>query len=180
MIHAQALAAVCGEVQSPKSKVQGLDSALRSPGLLKKHYSPKARLVVLNWRNDADLNSQLSTFNLPCHRTHHDSFGRKPRPGERDPARCRSIRAGPLRGITSLRRGGRGMDCGGSAAGNAGMVGHCRPAAAGRRVSSGTRPGNYFCSFQRSASVRNIRSGKKPVGEWFNGKLVGILPCATA
>lgn len=77
MIHAQALAAVCGEVQSPKSKAQGLDSAFRSPGLLKKHYSPKARLVVLNWRNDADLNSQLSTFNLPrstCHIIAHTTI----------------------------------------------------------------------------------------------------------
>jgi L-threonylcarbamoyladenylate synthase len=77
MIHAQALAAVCGEVQSPKSKVQSLDSAFRSPGLLKKHYSPKARLVVLNWRNDADLNSQLSTFNLPrstCHIIAHTTI----------------------------------------------------------------------------------------------------------
>jgi len=77
MIHAQALAAVCGEVQRPTSNVQGLDSALRSPGLLKKHYSPKARLVVLNWRNDADLNSQLSTLNLPrstCHIIAHTTI----------------------------------------------------------------------------------------------------------
>jgi len=77
MIHAQALAAVCGEVQRPTSNVQGLDSALRSPGLLKKHYSPKARLVVLNWRNDADLNSQLSTLNLPrstCHIIAHNTI----------------------------------------------------------------------------------------------------------
>jgi L-threonylcarbamoyladenylate synthase len=77
MIHAQALAAVCGEVQSPTSNIQGLDSVLRSPGLLKKHYSPKARLVVLNWRNDADLNSQLSAFNLPrstCHIIAHTTI----------------------------------------------------------------------------------------------------------
>jgi L-threonylcarbamoyladenylate synthase len=32
--------------------------------LLKKHYSPKAKLMVLTWRDDADLSSQLSTFNL--------------------------------------------------------------------------------------------------------------------
>ncbi len=37
---------------------------MRSPGLLEKHYSPKAKLVVLNWRDDADLRFQLSTFNL--------------------------------------------------------------------------------------------------------------------
>jgi L-threonylcarbamoyladenylate synthase len=64
MIHAETLAAVCGEVQSPKSKVQSPESALPSPGLLAKHYSPKAKLIVLNWRDEADLNLQLSTFNL--------------------------------------------------------------------------------------------------------------------
>jgi L-threonylcarbamoyladenylate synthase len=64
MIHAESLAAVCGEIQSPKSKVQSLDSAPRSPGLLTKHYSPKAKLAVLNWRDDADLRSQLSAFDF--------------------------------------------------------------------------------------------------------------------
>jgi L-threonylcarbamoyladenylate synthase len=64
MIHAESLAAVCGEVQSPKSKVQSPQNALRSPGLLEKHYSPKAKLVVLNWHDEADLRFQLSTFNL--------------------------------------------------------------------------------------------------------------------
>ena len=37
---------------------------------MKKHYSPKAKLVVLSWQNDADLNSQLSTLNSQpsiCH-----------------------------------------------------------------------------------------------------------------
>ncbi len=65
MIHAESLAAVMGEVRSQKSEVRRKSSeALRSPGLLKKHYAPKAKLVVLNWRNDADLRSQLSTFNF--------------------------------------------------------------------------------------------------------------------
>ncbi len=64
MIHAESLAAICGEVQGPESKVQGPDSALRSPGLLEKHYSPKAKLLVLNWRADADLKSQLATCHL--------------------------------------------------------------------------------------------------------------------
>jgi L-threonylcarbamoyladenylate synthase len=62
MIHVESLAAVCGKVQSSRFKVQS--SERRSPGLLKKHYSPKAKLVVLNWQNDVDLNSQLSTLNL--------------------------------------------------------------------------------------------------------------------
>jgi L-threonylcarbamoyladenylate synthase len=63
MIHAVSLEAVCGEVQSPKSKVQSLNSALRSPGLLAKHYSPKAKVFVLNWRDEGDLRFQLSTLN---------------------------------------------------------------------------------------------------------------------
>jgi len=59
MIHAESLAAVCGEVQSPKFKVQSHEAALRSPGLLAKHYSPQAKLVVWDWQNDADLLSQI-------------------------------------------------------------------------------------------------------------------------
>jgi L-threonylcarbamoyladenylate synthase len=58
MIHAESLAAVCGKVQSSEFKVQG--SQLRSPGMLAKHYSPKATLLVLNWRDDADLKSQIA------------------------------------------------------------------------------------------------------------------------
>ena len=50
---------------------------------------------------------------------------------------------------------------------------HCRPAAARRRVSSEPVRANYFCNFQRSESVRNRRSGKKPGGdavEWKIGR----------
>jgi len=64
MIHAESLDAVCGEVQSSKFKVQASASALRSPGLLEKHYSPRAKLTVLSWRDDTDLHSQLSNFNF--------------------------------------------------------------------------------------------------------------------
>jgi L-threonylcarbamoyladenylate synthase len=59
MIRAESLAAVCGKVQSPKSKVQSQETALRSPGLLEKHYSPKAKLLILNWRDDADLELKI-------------------------------------------------------------------------------------------------------------------------
>ncbi|HEX3857220.1 MAG TPA: L-threonylcarbamoyladenylate synthase [Verrucomicrobiae bacterium] len=59
MIRAESLAAVCGQVQSPKSKVQSQETALRSPGLLEKHYSPKAKLLILNWRDDADLELKI-------------------------------------------------------------------------------------------------------------------------
>jgi L-threonylcarbamoyladenylate synthase len=63
MIHAESLAAVCGEVTSDKWQVAGKD-ALRSPGLLKKHNSPKAKMLVLDWRDDSDLRAQLVTRRL--------------------------------------------------------------------------------------------------------------------
>lgn len=68
MIHAESLAAVCGKVRSPESGVRS--SELRSPGLLKKHYSPKARLLVLKWNDDAELESALRTSHFAlriCH-----------------------------------------------------------------------------------------------------------------
>ncbi len=63
MIHAESLAAVGGEVTSDEWQVTSKET-LRSPGLLAKHYSPKAKLVILNWSDDVDLRSQLSTFNV--------------------------------------------------------------------------------------------------------------------
>src|SRR5271163_3723845 len=51
MIHAESLAAVAGKVQGLEFKVQ-VSEKLRSPGLLQKHYSPKAKLILLNWRDE--------------------------------------------------------------------------------------------------------------------------------
>ena len=68
MIHAESLAAVLENLQPPTSNLQ--PPKPKSPGLLKKHYSPKAKLLILNWHDDADLNAQLSTLNvqlLDCH-----------------------------------------------------------------------------------------------------------------
>ena len=60
MIHAESLAAVMGEVRSQKSEGRNKNSkALPSPGLLKKHYAPKAKLLLLSWCDDADLKSQI-------------------------------------------------------------------------------------------------------------------------
>jgi L-threonylcarbamoyladenylate synthase len=64
MIHAESLAAVCGEIQNPESRSRKPEASLHSPGLLPKHYSPKAKLLVLDWKDDAHLQSQLSTFNF--------------------------------------------------------------------------------------------------------------------
>ena len=57
MIHEESLLAVTGSLQT---REQGNDEALRSPGLLRKHYAPKAKLVVRAWQNDREFATQLS------------------------------------------------------------------------------------------------------------------------
>lgn len=73
MIHEESLLAALAEcgVRSAECGVTGQHAGeLRSPGLLKKHYSPKAKLIVMAWRDSTDLNLQLSTFNAPRAKTH--------------------------------------------------------------------------------------------------------------
>jgi L-threonylcarbamoyladenylate synthase len=67
MIHEQALMAVTG-----KLTLGGGHSGevLKSPGQLTKHYAPKAKLVVLEWQDEQDLNHQLSTFNHQLSKRH--------------------------------------------------------------------------------------------------------------
>ncbi|MBC8094524.1 MAG: threonylcarbamoyl-AMP synthase, partial [Akkermansiaceae bacterium] len=67
MIHEASLEAVIGKLSGFKSREPAPD-ALRSPGLLKKHYSPKAKLKILNWHDEAELVSHLTTDT--AHRTH--------------------------------------------------------------------------------------------------------------
>jgi len=59
MIHAESLLAVTGELTLGFGDSE---EVLRSPGLLKKHYSPKARLVTLSWKDEADLEFQISNL----------------------------------------------------------------------------------------------------------------------
>jgi L-threonylcarbamoyladenylate synthase len=61
MIHAESLGAVCGKVTSDRRQGTS-DETLRSPGLLQKHYSPRAKLLVLNWTDDAELKALVA-----CH-----------------------------------------------------------------------------------------------------------------
>jgi L-threonylcarbamoyladenylate synthase len=72
MIHAESLRAVIEpEVQSAVGEAPlETGEPLRSPGQLLKHYSPKAKLIVLQWRDQADLNLQLATCNLPTSNTY--------------------------------------------------------------------------------------------------------------
>ncbi|MBM3831917.1 MAG: threonylcarbamoyl-AMP synthase [Verrucomicrobia bacterium] len=59
MIHAESLVAITGDLQTNDNAHSGI---LRSPGLLLKHYSPKARLVVWQWFEEAELLSRLSAL----------------------------------------------------------------------------------------------------------------------
>ena len=60
MIHTKTLAVVMGEVgiRNPESR-NNTEGTLRSPGQLKRHYSPKATLLVLSWHDDDNLQSQI-------------------------------------------------------------------------------------------------------------------------
>ena len=62
IIHEQTLLAVTG------SLAVGADHSpelLKSPGLLRKHYSPRARLVVSSWRDQLGLEAQTLRFKVP-------------------------------------------------------------------------------------------------------------------
>lgn len=59
MIHEEALMAVTKELTIGFGDSEEI---LKSPGQLHKHYAPKAKLMILNWRDEADLNFQLSTL----------------------------------------------------------------------------------------------------------------------
>ncbi len=68
MIHLESLMAVAGNIEH--STLNPEHSALRSPGLLAKHYSPKAKLVVLDWRDDAELRFEIQNLKFKtedCH-----------------------------------------------------------------------------------------------------------------
>jgi L-threonylcarbamoyladenylate synthase len=75
MIHEQALLAVTGRL--------ALDAAhgsevLKSPGLLRKHYSPRARLVVCSWRDERELSVQSSRFEVQGAKVHIIAHTRVP------------------------------------------------------------------------------------------------------
>jgi L-threonylcarbamoyladenylate synthase len=57
MIHPQALLSVTGELAEGEHRI---GHVLKSPGLLRKHYSPQARLVIWSWRDDADLSRRAA------------------------------------------------------------------------------------------------------------------------
>ena len=67
MIHAESLMAVTGALAEPAGRAAG---PLRSPGLLTRHYSPRAKLVLWQWSNAQDLAEKLESQRIPTDRVH--------------------------------------------------------------------------------------------------------------
>jgi L-threonylcarbamoyladenylate synthase len=63
MIHAESILAVTGELSSPDSG-QG---PLKSPGLLLRHYSPKAKLVIREWQHESEMESHPPDVHIVAH-----------------------------------------------------------------------------------------------------------------
>ena len=76
IIHRESLGAVIGELSA------SLDAGpnLKSPGMLPRHYSPRARLVVRSWRDDPELRSHLAEIRADLARTHVVAYQRIPEP----------------------------------------------------------------------------------------------------
>jgi len=67
MIHDQALLTVTGTLAGVAGE---LHQILKSPGLLQKHYSPQARLLLLTWKDDRDLVAQTEQLKIQRSRTY--------------------------------------------------------------------------------------------------------------
>jgi len=70
MIHEESLIAVTGDLVSSQRKMLQGRGTLRSPGLMEKHYAPAAKLIVLGWRDGADLKSQIANRQSPIKHCH--------------------------------------------------------------------------------------------------------------
>lgn len=75
MIHERALVAVTGELAVGQPAHL---SVLKSPGLLRKHYAPKARLVVWSWRDEAELRRRSAECGARGERIHIIAHTRVP------------------------------------------------------------------------------------------------------
>jgi len=71
MIHLELLRGVLGArgVQSGDREADDASrEPRRSPGLLHKHYSPKARLVIRSWKDQSDFDAQIAALDAPRER----------------------------------------------------------------------------------------------------------------
>jgi L-threonylcarbamoyladenylate synthase len=63
MIHAESLRAVAGELASNGTDLE----RFKSPGLMPKHYSPKAKLVIREWQDETELEPQPDDVCIIAH-----------------------------------------------------------------------------------------------------------------
>ncbi|MCL5098141.1 MAG: L-threonylcarbamoyladenylate synthase [Candidatus Omnitrophica bacterium] len=85
MVEAESLQALIGALVVPNhdaAKTEKEPASLRSPGLLKKHYAPRAKLVVWEWRDDLDLEHQIRNLGYPLRQVQVLAHTRIPRHGE--------------------------------------------------------------------------------------------------
>ena len=76
IIHRESLMAVIGEL----SAVPTAEPRLKSPGMLPRHYAPRARLVVRSWRDDAELRRHVAELGANPPGTHVIAHQRIPEP----------------------------------------------------------------------------------------------------
>lgn len=69
MIHAGAIRAVLGD-EGLADAHDRPDAKLKSPGLLAKHYSPKAKLIVLAWADETQLRERLRERGVETSKAH--------------------------------------------------------------------------------------------------------------
>ena len=67
MISATAIRAVVPDYSVEGDSDEGI---LKSPGQLARHYAPNARLLLLNWKDEEDLENQISYSRTPHDRVH--------------------------------------------------------------------------------------------------------------
>jgi L-threonylcarbamoyladenylate synthase len=80
MIHESAILSVIGQLA--RHEAVGTVARLKSPGLLPRHYSPKARLVIRNWTGDEELVRQVQELKADPRKTSVVAHDRIPSPGD--------------------------------------------------------------------------------------------------
>jgi L-threonylcarbamoyladenylate synthase len=85
MVHEESIMAVIGSslaVGRQSDSATSDISVLRSPGMLAKHYSPRAKLILASWRDEQDLRNQLAGASTSVSQIHIISHTRIPLSGE--------------------------------------------------------------------------------------------------
>jgi L-threonylcarbamoyladenylate synthase len=79
MIHSEELKKILPSLETFTSSPPG--AALKSPGMLSKHYAPRARVVLASWQSDAQLREQASQWVVDLAGAHVIAYEHIPRGG---------------------------------------------------------------------------------------------------